>query len=484
MKHLKMAIFGILGVCVLYILAFGRKPGADLPKDRVIVRYWEKWTNKEQSQMQGIVDDFNNTVGKEKGIYVQYLSTSAINQKTLVATAAGVPPDVAGLWDAQVPQYAATDALEPLTAMAASKGITEKYYKPVYWSGCSYNGVLYGMVSTPASVALHYNKQLLKEKAPELKAAGLDPNRPPQTIEEFDKYADILDEVKDGRLARSGYLPMEPGWWLAHGQLWWGGNLFDAKNQKFTLDTPQVLEYYKWIEGYSKRLTKKAGSNAITDFRSGVGGFDSPNNPFMTGKLAMVQQGPWMANYIENLKPALNRALPGTKAEKEKFKKEEMSWPIEKRRANYTWGVAPFPSAEKGKTNVGFCPFDVLVIPRGAKNKKEAFEFIAYVNSQPAMEKLNMLHCKNSPLAKVSENFAKKHPNPYIQVFEDLASSPNAGPVPSIPIYPEVVSELDNAAQRVYLLQTTPEVAIREAQNRLQARLDDFNKIQAARLPQ
>ena len=49
-----------------------------------------------------IVDWFNNTVGKEKGIYVQYLSMSSINQKTLVSTAAGVPPDVAGLWDHQV----------------------------------------------------------------------------------------------------------------------------------------------------------------------------------------------------------------------------------------------------------------------------------------------------------------------------------------------------------------------------------------------
>ncbi len=47
--------------------------------------------------MRVIVDDFNNTVGAEKGIYVRYVSSSTINQKTLVATAAGVPPDIAGL---------------------------------------------------------------------------------------------------------------------------------------------------------------------------------------------------------------------------------------------------------------------------------------------------------------------------------------------------------------------------------------------------
>jgi hypothetical protein len=61
----------------------------------------KKWTNKEAEQMKQIVNDFNNTVGKEKGIFVEYLSMSSINQKTLVSTAAGVPPDVAGVWDAQ-----------------------------------------------------------------------------------------------------------------------------------------------------------------------------------------------------------------------------------------------------------------------------------------------------------------------------------------------------------------------------------------------
>lgn len=82
-------------------------PKTPVPKDRendTIVQYWEKWTGVEEISMQQIVDDFNNTVGKEKHIYVQMLSMSDIDQKTLVATAAGVPPDVAGLWDPTIVQ--------------------------------------------------------------------------------------------------------------------------------------------------------------------------------------------------------------------------------------------------------------------------------------------------------------------------------------------------------------------------------------------
>ena len=122
LKNFVWLLFGVMGL--IFVVIGARPPHA--PKDRVIVSYWEKWTGEEAEQMQQIVDDFNNRVGKEKGIYVQYLSMSSVNQKTLVATAAGVPPDVAGLWDAQVTQFAAINALEPLDDLAKEHGISKR----------------------------------------------------------------------------------------------------------------------------------------------------------------------------------------------------------------------------------------------------------------------------------------------------------------------------------------------------------------------
>ncbi len=471
MHRFKIAISALLGLAALGVLILGPRPGATRPKSRVVVSYWEKWTNKEAEQMQRIVTDFNNTVGARQGIYVEYLSMSSINQKTLVATAAGVPPDVAGVWDGQIPQFAAIDALEPLDDMARAHGITESYYKTVYWKGCSYNGHLYGLVSTPAAVALHYSKPIFKAESVRLRAAGLDPNRAPRTLEELDRYAGILDKFDSHkRLLRSGYLPMEPGWWLSMTAYWFGGQIFDPKTQKFTLTDPNVVRGYNWVRSYSQKL----GKDSMSEFRSALGGFDSPQNPFMVGKLAMEQQGPWLANYIENNAPKLNRVLTSDK-------RAELSWPIEKRRANYVWGAAPFPSLVPGAPEATECPFDVLIIPRGAKHPKEAFEFIAFVNSQKEMEKLCMMHCKNSPLSQVSKYFIEKHPNPYIQVFERLASNPKAFGVPSIAIWPEVNDELNNVAQKVYLLEDTPENALREAQTRLQEKYDRFQAFQAGR---
>ena len=470
LKNFVWLMFGLLGL--IFVVIGARPP--HVPKDRVVVSYWEKWTGEEADQMQQIVNDFNNSVGKEKGIYVQYLSMSSVNQKTLVATAAGVPPDVAGLWDAQVTQFAAINALEPLDDLAKEHGIVDGYYKPVYWDACHYDGKLWALISTPAAVALHYNKALFLDKEKELRAAGLDANRPPRTLDELDKYAQILDDsTKDAKgrknIKVTGYLPLEPGWFLQYTGYWFGAEMFDKKTQKINLTSPEMIKAFTWVQSYSKRL----GKESMTEFRSGFGSFASAQNPFLSGTIAMEQQGPWMANYINNLNPKMSRWKMSKEA--------EAKLPRKQRRENYVWGAAPFPSAVPGLKDVTYCGFDILVIPRGAKHKKEAFEFIAYVNRQDVMEKLNMLHCKNSPLTKVSDKFLSEHPNPYIDVFEQLAASPNAHAVPLMPIWPEVADELGNTAQRIYLLEATPEAALAEAQTRLQLKWDTYRERQRLR---
>ena len=82
---------------------------------------------------------------------------------------------------------------------------------------------------------------------------------------------------------------------------------------------------------------------------------------------------------------------------------------------------------------------------------------------------------------KVSDDFINNHPNPYIDVFERLAASPNARPAPQIPILTEVVDELNNATQRIALLRGEVLPTLADAQARLQAKYDDFLAKQRAR---
>src|SRR6516165_6107355 len=147
-RVIRTVLLAVLGVGALVLLALGPREGDAFPKDATIVDYWEKWGGDEAAAMKQIVDDFNAGVGRDKHIFVRFLSTSGIEQKTLVATAAGVPPDVAGLYNQDVPQFAAMNALTPLQELATAHGVTAATYKKVFWDECCYEGRLYGLVSS------------------------------------------------------------------------------------------------------------------------------------------------------------------------------------------------------------------------------------------------------------------------------------------------------------------------------------------------
>jgi hypothetical protein len=97
------------------------------------------------------------------------------------------------------------------------------------------------------------------------------------------------------------------------------------------------------------------------------------------------------------------------------------------------------------------------------------------------MEKLCMMHCKNSPLANVSEYFLTHHPNPFIKVFEDLAWSPNAHLTMQNPMAFEAGADLLALIQGVVTLSLQPRPALEALQVRLQARYDDFEAKQKIR---
>ena len=171
------------------------------PQGRTLVTYWEKWNGAEREGMQAVVDDFN---ASQEKIFVEMTAVSALDQKTLIATAGGNPPDIAGLWDVNIVPYAEKNALTPLDELIAQAGIKEKDYIPVFWKLCIYGGHSWALPSTPATTGLIWNKELFAK-------AGLDPERPPKTFAELDAYSKKLTRFgKDGAITQMGFLPAEP----------------------------------------------------------------------------------------------------------------------------------------------------------------------------------------------------------------------------------------------------------------------------------
>ena len=446
----------VLQFLAVACLAFGmlgcaQKQDERTADGRVIVHYWEKWTGFEGDAMQAVVDDFN---ASQNRIHVEQLTVSEIDRKLLLATAGGNPPDVAGLWSSSICGFAEKNALEPLNRRLQAAGIDRDHYIPVFWDLCAYRGFVWALPSTPSSVALHWNKKMFRE-------AGLEPERPPRSLAELEamsdrltvvevarsnqtarvRYADLTAQEKaahEFRLLQVGHLPQEPGWWLPLWTCWFGGGLTEG-DRTITSLTPGNVRTFTWF----RSVAEKYGVENLRGFGASFGNFSSPQNPFLSGRVAMVLQGVWMHNFIDKYAPQLE------------------------------WGAAAFPAEDPvAYPNVTIAECDVLVIPKGARHPAEAFEFIRYVNSQEPMEKLALGQRKFSPLAVTSDAFLAAHPNPAIRTFIELARSPNVHIVPRMSLWTEYSDEMGVAADRVTALQATPEQALADVQQRIQHKYD------------
>jgi multiple sugar transport system substrate-binding protein len=433
-----LTIFGLILLAVLMYFGATIRPQPPVPPGRVRVAYWEKWTGFEGEAMRRVVDHFNR---KQNRIWVDMLTVSNIDQKFALATAGGTPPDVAGLWSQNVNVYAERGALMALDEYLQRAGITRADYIPAYWDLCAYQGHMWCLPSTPASLALHWNKRLFRE-------AGLDPDEPPVTIEDLNRYAERLTKrAADGRIIRAGFMPAEPGWWNWSWGYYFGGRLWDGR-ARITADEPDNVRAFRWVRSYSQ----KYGTHSLEIFRSGFGNFSSPQNAFLSGKVAMVLQGVWMANFIHKYAPDIE------------------------------WGAAPFPypADRPDLANIAMVECDVLGIPAGAKRPREAFEFIKYVNSIEGSELLNTGQGKHTPLARTTPEFIRNHPNPYIQVFIDIAKRPRPFSTPQIGIWAEYSNEMNAAFDRVWLGQDDAETVLRNVTKRMQPKLDQERALSRA----
>ena len=452
----RFCLAGVLFIAAVLFTGCDAREAEFTDDGRRVVSYWEHWSGFEKEAMQAVVDDFN---ASQNRLFVKMLSVSQLEQKVMLATAGGRPPDVVGLWTRNVASYAEKGALTPLGPYLRQYGIESTDYIPALWEQVRFRGFTWGLPSTPASIALHWNKRLFRE-------AGLDPERPPASLAELDamnerltvvgvrrngvveqvRYFDLTDAEKSDKqfeIVRLGFSPHEPGWWKSVHGYWFGADLWDGE-RAVTADTPENLAAFEWYASFPEKF----GEANLKKFGANFGAsFASPQNPFLDERIAMVLQGVWMYNFIDQFAPQME------------------------------WAAAPFPSSDpEGRPDVTFLDCDVLCIPKGALNPEAAFEFIAFVQRQENIEKLNLGQRKFSPRATYSQDFIDRHPHPYIKVFIDLAQSPNARSLPQMPVWVEYGEEMMAAADRTFGGVVEPREALRYVQDRMQWKFDRSNK--------
>ena len=365
----------------------------NIPAGSTVIDYWEKWTGPEGESIQRVVDQFN---ASQSRIFVRRTPVSEIDTKAVVAIGGGDPPDVCGVFSYNVPQYAQSGAAIPLEEFG---GIDPLAYIPSVRNLLSFRGKLIAGVTSIYTLALYYNRAIFRE-------AGLDPDAPPRTVQELEEVAQRLTRTgAGGQIELAGFLPNLPTWWPYTWPILFGSTLYDAAANRSTFDRPECTRAYQWVRSFPAKLgaqqTRACGTAVDRSYHS-------EQDPFISGRVAMIAQGPWLANFINRYNPTLEYA------------------------------AAPLPVdaslLEPGQP-LGMVEADVLIIPRGAKNPEAAFEFVKYTQTQQVQEQLAREHTKSSPLMACSEAFRTGHPNKYVHVHDQIARSARVSILPQTTVW-------------------------------------------------
>lgn len=434
-----------LALCLVALFAAGcsvkRK---DVTEDgRTIVSLWVKWEGFEREALESLVREYNES---QDSNFVKTLSVSDPKRKVMLATANGHPPDLAFLFYFIIPAYAENNALTPLDSLFDEYGIAKDDFLQSCQDAVAHKGFTWGIPTTATATALHYNKALLKE-------AGIDIDSPPKTLEALEAMNDRLAVANDdGSLQQIGFLPIEPDWWLSEWGYWFGGDIVHGETMQINQAPWNACA--NWLASYPERF----GAKNLTKLKSGFGGFASSQNPFFTGKVAMVHQGMWMENFVKNYAPP-----------------------------EFEYGIAPMPAAASASAPfVSIVEPDVICIPKGAKHIPEAMDFIQFLLQKENLESLALEQRKLTALKEVSPAFLKNHPHPFIREFQALAASPYSKARPQLTQYEQLQSDMRNAFESIFFARNDVDAAINGAYEKQQDALDKnlkrWNRVSNARI--
>lgn len=298
---------------------------------------------------------------------VQFLGMGAgqMNpQKLMTAIVGGSPPDVVRQDRFTISDWASRGAFRPLDDLIArDRGIDprtptpEQYYDSV-WSEVMFEGQTFGIPLTTDVRILFWNREIFRERAADLIAAGLDPNRAPRTWSETLEYSRVLTvKNPDGSLKTAGFIPNFGNSWLYLYAFQNEGEFLSADGTRCTLTDPRVVEALQFmVDGYEIL----GGMDNATRFRAGfLGGAD---DPFLIGKVAMVIDGTWTIYGKSLYGPRMDYGVAPPPIPDDRLARTGRFQDVEHDFITWSGGVS-------------------YVIPAGASNDEGGWEFIKFMTS-------------------------------------------------------------------------------------------------------
>ncbi len=450
----KAALVGAAAVLPLILAAlWPDTAGSDAEKaalreGRAVIVFWDRHSGHEHAERLKLINEFNTG---QREVYVRALPVgyNALMEKTLTSIAGGAPPDVMSLDGSVIAQFALEGLFLPLDELVAeTPELGPEAYFPHIWPMVCFEGHVWAMPTTTDSYCLVWNKQAFAK-------AGLDPERPPRTIDELNEYAARLTvRGPNGSIEQMGFLPWLP-WDNTY--LWgalFGGKWYDEGSGRVVCgNDPAIIASLAWQKSYTinpdnpDNPAYAMDPGMVNAFSKGLGEYMSANNPFYTGKVAMMPEGEWQVAFIPKFAPGLD------------------------------WGVAPIPQPE-GTAPAAFSPTIVGdVIPVTSRHPEAAKKYLRWFYSprpgggtSPASDYNERI--RNVPPRRDDALQPRFMDNPKFRVFIEQMLDRKIEILPVMPVQRYLTDQMERQRERVVMGLATPEEAARMVEDMANRELD------------
>lgn len=260
--------------------------------DVVTIEYWQYAFDARVKAMNELIAKFEAENPGIKVVHNSEIPYEQFRDKIAASVPAGVGPDVVTLFYGWVPAWVDAGYIVPLPQDQFPAAEIESTFTPLV-KDARFKDQYYTLPTAVRTLALFWNKDLFKE-------AGLDPDKPPQTLDEFVEYAKKLTKTDEaGNITQEGFATEMTGqahqWFREVLLRQYGGQPYSDDNKTVQWNSEQGCKAFTWLSAFETEY--KTGSNDL---------FDGSTEAFLQGKEALHIDGSFRLGSISENAPDLN----------------------------------------------------------------------------------------------------------------------------------------------------------------------------------
>lgn len=273
--------------------------GLQAQDDVVTIEYWQYTFEPRQIAMDMLIEQFEAENPDVDVIHNGDIAYENFRDEIAASAPAGVGPDVVSLFYGWIPAFVDAGYLIPLPQADFPQDWIESSFSPMV-AESKFQDEYWALPTAVRSLALFYNKDLFE-------AAGLDPEAPPTTTEEFLAMAQQLTQYDDSgntgieNLVKMGYAPEMTGqahhWFREVLVRQFGGVPYSPDNREVLWNSPESCEAFKYLTDFETVHYTGSSDNFI---------YENATDAFINGDEALHIDGSFRIGTIATNNPDLN----------------------------------------------------------------------------------------------------------------------------------------------------------------------------------